>query len=75
MRLRQSVLLPVLHELITSQLVNGSWPVDASLKQYLTFTDPDLEEAPWYVDAFPEEPTLSHAVAVHELLSSSTTAV
>jgi len=68
-RLRRAVLLPVLHEFITAQLVEGSWPVDANLKQYLTFTDPDLEDAEWYVHAFPDELCLCHAVATHEVLS------
>ncbi|KAL1512226.1 hypothetical protein AB1Y20_005488 [Prymnesium parvum] len=68
-RLRRSMLLPVLHEFITSQLVEGSWPTDANLKQYLTFTDPDLEDEAWYTDAFPDELTLCHAVALHQILS------
>ena len=59
------VLLPVVHEFMTSQLVDGSWPVDAPLKQYLTFTDPDLEDAEWYVDAFPDSLTLCHAAALY----------
>ena len=37
-RLRRSVLLPVLHEFISSQLVESSWPADANLKQYLTLS-------------------------------------
>ena len=71
-QLRRAVLMPVLHEFVTTQLVDGSWPADANLKQYLTFTDPDLEDADWYVDAFPEELTLCHAVALHAALTSST---
>lgn len=70
-RLRRVVLLPVLHEFITTQLIEGSWPTDANLKQYLTFTDPDLDDAEWYVNAFPENLTLSHAVALHVALTSS----
>ena len=70
-RIRRSVLLPVLHEFMTSQLVTGSWPADANLKQYLTFTDPDLEDASWYVDAFPEELFLSHAAALQTVLTTS----
>ena len=70
-RLRRSVLLPVLHEFITTQLVDGSWPADANLKQYLTFTDPDLEDAAWYVDAFPEALSLCHALALHAMLAAS----
>ena len=70
-RLRRSVLLPVLYEFMTSQLVDGSWPVDANLKQYLTFTDPDLEETELYADAFPDELTLCHAFALHAALTES----
>lgn len=70
-RLRRAVLLPVLHEFLTTQLVDGSWPADANLKQYLTFTDPDLEDAQWYVEAFPEELTLCHAFELHGALTSS----
>ena len=70
-RLRRSVLLPVLHEFLTTQLVEGSWPADASLKQYLTFTDPDLEDAEWYAGAFPEQLSLCHAVALHAALTAA----
>jgi len=70
-RLRRSVLLPVLHEFMTGQLVDGTWPADASLKQYLTFTDPDLEDADWYAEAFPEDLTLSHAIALHDALTDA----
>ena len=69
MRLRLSVLLPVVYEFMTSQLVDGSWPADASLKQYLTFTEPDLDDAEWYTEAFPDDLMLCHATAVYELLS------
>ena len=70
-RLRRSVLLPVLYEFMTSQLVEGSWPVDANLKQYLTFTDPDLDEAEWYGDAFPDDLMLCHAYTLHAVLAES----
>jgi hypothetical protein len=70
-RLRRSVLMPVLHEFMTSQLVTGSWPADANLKQYLTFSDPDLDDAEWYAEAFPEELMLCHAVALHVVLAAS----
>lgn len=69
-RLRRPVLLPILHEFLTSQLVDGSWPADANLKQYLTFADSDLAEADWYEAAFPEELTLCHAVALHAALAA-----
>eukprot|EP00966_Prymnesium_polylepis_P222479 5147291-Prymnesium_polylepis.1 len=106
---------------MTGQLVDGTWPADASLKQYLTFTDPDLEDADWcvflghatrilaavscaacivqrfrrgahsdsrgsrpdttvarallslsrYAEAFPEDLTLSHAIALHDALTDA----
>ena len=52
-----------------SQLVEARWPADASLKQYLAFSsDADLEEAEWYVQAFPEALELRHALSTYLLL-------
>jgi len=70
-RLRRAVLLPVLHEFLTTQLVEGSWPADANLKQYLTFADPDLEGAEWYEQAFPAELSLAHAATLYNSLTAS----
>ena len=53
---------------MVTQLAEASWPADANLKEFLTFADADLGEADWYEDAFPEELTLGHAVALHAAL-------
>ena len=37
-RLRINDLLPVLHDLLVTQLMESTWPADASLKQYLAFS-------------------------------------
>ena len=67
--LRVGELLPVLHDLMSSQLVEARWPADASLKQYLAFSsDADLEEAEWFVQGFPEALELRHALSTYLLL-------
>ena len=61
-------LLGALHDLLVSQLTEGSWPAEASLYQYLTYSAIDLEEAEWFVQHFPRELQLRHALKLYELL-------
>jgi len=62
-------LLPVVHDFLKSQLLEGSWPPEASLKDFLTYsTEADVEQWPWFRDAFPSTLELRHAYALYELL-------
>jgi hypothetical protein len=67
-RLQVGELLGALHDLLVFQLTEGTWPADASLYQYLTFSAIELEEAEWFVQHFPRELELRHALALYKLL-------
>ena len=68
-RLVASELLPIVHDFLRSQLLEGSWPADANLKEFLTYsTEVDVEQWAWFRDDFPESLQLRHSFALYELL-------
>ena len=74
-RLRPATLLPILNDLMLTQLAEGTWPADAQLKMYVTFaTEQDLEEEAWFVDAFPEALELRHTCAAYNALRARSAA-
>jgi len=55
--------LPVLHDLLTEQLVTDRWPANAPLGEYLGFAAGD--DPP---ECFPENIQLRHALSMHQWL-------
>ena len=69
--LDRDMLLPVLRDLMISQLCTSQWPPQSSLKEYLlAFADTDLDSLEWFEIAFPDHAHLSHAMAVYGFLRS-----
>jgi hypothetical protein len=64
-RLRPATLLPILNDLMLTQLAEGTWPADAQLKMYLSYADADLADAEWYEAAFPYALELRHTCACY----------
>ena len=67
-------ILALLHDLMAVPgLAEGTWPPDASLKEYLDLsTEEDLNDEAWYVEAFPDELELRHTLAVFQLMCTRT---
>ena len=67
-------ILALLHDLMAVPgLAEGTWPPDASLKEYLDLsTEEDLDDEAWYVEAFPDELELRHTLAVFQLMRTRT---
>ena len=73
-RLPPQPILALLHDLMAVPgLAEGTWPPDASLKEYLDLsTEEDLDDEAWYVEAFPDELELRHTLAVFQLMRTRT---
>ena len=69
-------LISALRAFATEQLTSGgTWPAEASLKEYLCYSAPDLEEMEWYDESMPDDLQLGHTYHVYHLLKSSGTAL
>jgi hypothetical protein len=69
-RMDLSIIVGEIRGLLLEQLTKGSWPGESSLKQYLVFSSAvDLEETEWYVDHFPDDLHLAHALSAYKLLA------
>jgi hypothetical protein len=64
------ILLPILRDFLLDQLVEGKWDENASLKEWLGYCDPEIPEADWYDDHFPDLLQLKHSLSTFQLLQS-----
>lgn len=64
-------LVSALRAFATEQLSSGgTWPAEASLKEYLCYSAPDLEDLDWYADTVPDDLQLRHTYHVYHLLKT-----
>ena len=53
----------------TEQLsAGGAWPAEASLKEYLCYSAPELEDEDWFEECVPDDLQLRHAYHTYHLL-------
>jgi hypothetical protein len=68
-RMNVPMVLDALDTLLRTQLTEPHSPADASLKEYLIYTNDDLSECDWYDTHFPEQLELRHALSAYLFLS------
>lgn len=67
----RELFMSVLHDFASDQLRVDTWPPDANLKEYLTYSsEHDLERMDWFVD-LPSALQLRHIYELYQVLASA----
>jgi hypothetical protein len=65
-----TLLVNAVREFSSEQLCSEKWPAEASLKEYLLYSAPELEDHAWFREEMSDDIQLRHAYQLYHFIRS-----